>query len=191
MAAHHEGGDVFDGHGELVSQEVAEAGRVQHAGHADDLVVRQAGEFTQRPDHRVERVGDADHESVRRVFGNAFADGLHDFQIDAQEVVAAHARLARHTGGDDADIGAFNGGIVVGTGQLAVLAENRARLGNVQRLALGNAFGNVKQDDIAQFLTRGDMGERAADHAGSDQRNLVSGHGESSSFGMFQCWPAV
>ena len=65
MAAEHEGGDVLDRDAELLGEEVAEAGAVEHAGHADDLVVRQAGEFAQRPDHRVERVGDADDEGVR------------------------------------------------------------------------------------------------------------------------------
>ena len=50
---------------ELLGEEVAEARAVEHAGHADDHVVRQAGEFAQRPDHRVERVGDADDEGVR------------------------------------------------------------------------------------------------------------------------------
>ena len=64
MAAEHEGGDVLDRDLELLGEEVAEARRIEHAGHADDLVVRQAREFAQRPDHRVERVGDADDEGV-------------------------------------------------------------------------------------------------------------------------------
>ena len=86
---------------------------VEHAGHADHHVVRQAGEFAQRPDHGVERVGDADDEGVRGVRLDALADRLHDLQIDAEQVVAAHARLARHAGGDDADVGAGDVGIVV------------------------------------------------------------------------------
>jgi hypothetical protein len=53
---------------ELLGEEMAEARAVEHAGHADDLVVRQAGEFAQRPDHRVERVGDADDEGVGACF---------------------------------------------------------------------------------------------------------------------------
>ena len=64
MAAEHEGVDVLDADLELLRQEGGEAGAVENAGHADDLVVRQAGEFAQRPDHRIERVGDADDEGV-------------------------------------------------------------------------------------------------------------------------------
>ena len=36
----------------------------------------------------------------------ALADRLHDLEVDAEQIVAAHARLARHAGGDDADVGA-------------------------------------------------------------------------------------
>ena len=89
-----------------LGEEVAEAGRVEDAGHAADLLDRQARELAQRPDHRVERVGDADDEGVRRVLGDALADRLHHLEVDAEQVVAAHARLARHAGGDDADVGA-------------------------------------------------------------------------------------
>ena len=67
MAAQHEGRDVFDAHVQFLGEEVAEARAVEHARHADDLVVRQAGELAQRPHHRVERIGDADDEGVRRV----------------------------------------------------------------------------------------------------------------------------
>jgi hypothetical protein len=35
-----------------------------------------------------------------------FADRLHDLEVDAEQVVAAHARLARHAGGDDDHVGA-------------------------------------------------------------------------------------
>ena len=94
MAAEHEGGDVLDRDADLLGEEVAEARAVEHAGHADDLVVRQAGEFAQRPDHRVERIGDADDEGVGRMRLDALADRLHHLEVDAEQIVAAHARLA-------------------------------------------------------------------------------------------------
>ena len=91
------------------------------------LLLRQAGELLQRPDHGVERVGDADDEGVRRVLLDAGADLLHDLQVDAEKVVAAHARLARHAGGDDADVGALDAGVVVGAGERGVEAFDRRR----------------------------------------------------------------
>jgi hypothetical protein len=93
VAAEHEGGDVLDADVELLGQEVAEARAVEHAGHADDHVVRQAAELAQRPHHRVQRVGDADDEAVGRVRLDALADRLHDLEVDAEQIVAAHAGL--------------------------------------------------------------------------------------------------
>src|SRR3546814_7446982 len=43
-------------------------------------------------------------------------------------------------------------------------------------LALRRAFGDVEQDDITQFLHRGEVGERSADHAGADKRDLLASH---------------
>ena len=98
-----------------------------------------------------------------RVFLDAGADLLHHLEVDAEQIVAAHAGLARHAGGDDADVGAFDGVIVVGAGEPGVEAFDRRRLRDIERLALRHAFGDVEQHDVAQFLQADQMGERAAD----------------------------
>src|SRR5918993_5319913 len=67
VAAEHEGGDVLDADLELLGEEMEETGAVEHSRHAEDPVVRPAREFAQRPDHRVERIGDADDEAAGRV----------------------------------------------------------------------------------------------------------------------------
>ena len=139
--------------------------------------MRQAGEFAQRPDHRVERVGDADDEGAGRVRLDALADRLHHLQIDAEQIVAAHSRLAGDAGGDDDDVGALDVGIVVRALEGDVEALDRAALGEVERLALGDALDDVEQDDVAQLLRRREMSQRAADIAGTDQRDLVTSHG--------------
>jgi hypothetical protein len=108
---------------------------------------------------------------------DALADGLHDLQVDADQVVAAHARLARHAGGDDADVGARDVGVVVGALQGHVRAEDGRGLGDVQRLALRGAFGDVEQDHVAQGFARGHVGQGAADHAGADKGDLRASHG--------------
>ena len=135
------------------------------------MSLRQAGEFLQRPDHGVERIGDADDEGLRRVFLDAGADLLHHLEVDLEQVVAAHARLARHAGGDDADVGALDGGVARRAGELGVEAGDRRGLGDVERLALGHAFDDVEEDDVAEFLEADEMGERAADLTGADQRD--------------------
>ena len=60
--------------------------------------------------------------------------------------------------------------------ELGVEALDRRGLGEVERLALRDAFGDVEQHDVAELLEADEMGERAADLAGADQRNLVTRH---------------
>ena len=176
MAAEHEGGDVLDRDLEFLGQEMAEARGIEHAGHADDLVGGQAGGLLQRPDHGVERIGDADDEGVRRMRLEAGADRIHHLEIDAEQVVAAHAGLARHAGGDDDDIGAGDVGVGARAGELGVEAVDRRGFGKIERLALGNAVDDVEENDVAQLFQRRQMGQRAADLAGPDQCNFLARH---------------
>ena len=106
----------------------------------------------QRPHHRVERIGDADDESVGRVLLDAGADRFHDLEIDAEQVVAAHAGLARDAGGDDDDVGAGDLGVGRGALELGVEALDGAGFGEVERLALRHAVDDVEQHDVAELL---------------------------------------
>jgi hypothetical protein len=40
-------------------------------------------------------------KAFRRILGDAGANLLHHLEVDLEQIVAAHARLARHAGGDD------------------------------------------------------------------------------------------
>ena len=144
MAAQNKGRDVLDRNVELFGEEVAKAAGIENARHADNLVVWQARKFAQGPDHRVERVGNADYKRVRRVCLDAFADRLHNLQVDAEKVIAAHSRLAGDTGGDDDDVCASNIGIVICAGYLGIKTFDRTALRQVERFSLWNAFNNVE-----------------------------------------------
>ena len=74
------------------------------------------------------------------------------------------------------DVGAVDVGIVVGAGELGVEAVDRAGLGEIERLALRHALGDVEQHDVAQFLQAREMRQRAADLARADQRDLLARH---------------
>ena len=63
---------------------------------------------------------------------------------------------------------------------------DRAGLGDVERLALGNALGDVEQDDVAKLAHRREVGEGAADHSGADQRDLLASH--EAAFQPFCCF---
>ena len=112
-----------------------------------------------------------------RVLLQRLGDGLDDLGVDADEIVAAHARLARHAGGDDADVGAREVGVVVAALDLDVEALDGPGGGEVERLALRQALDDVEQDDVAEPLQRAQVRERAADHAGADERDLLPCHG--------------
>ena len=53
---------------------------------------------------------------------------------------------------------------------------DRPGLGDVERLALGNAFDDVEQDDVAELAHRREVSEGSADHSGADQRDLLPSH---------------
>ncbi len=141
--------------------------------------MRHARCLLQRPYHGVERIGYADNEGIGRIFLDAGADLLHHLEIDAQEIVAAHAGLARHAGGDDADLGAVERLIGIGAGEMRVEPVDRGGLRDVERFALRHALGNVEQHHIAQFLQPDQVSQRSADLAGANQSNLVARHGKS------------
>jgi hypothetical protein len=153
-----------------------EAARIQNACHATDLVMWHAGKLAQGPDHRIQRVGDADDERIGGVGGDAFANRFHDLQVDAQEVIAAHARFAGDTGSHDADIRASDIFVRLGAFQRGVEPFGWAGFGDVQCFAFRSALGDVKQDNVTKFLHCCEVGERAADLTCADQRDLGSGH---------------
>jgi hypothetical protein len=111
-----------------------------------------------------------------RVFLDAGAHLLHHLQIDAQKIVAAHAGLARHAGGDDANVGAVNHLIGINAGELRIEAVDRRRLRKIERFALRRAFGDVEHHHVAEFFQADQVSKRATDLAGADQCNLVSFH---------------
>src|SRR5579883_1971342 len=165
MAAEHEGGDVFDRDVELAREKIAEARAVEHASHADNLVLGQAGYPLQRPDHGIERVGNTNNEGIGRIFLDTGADLLHHLQIRLEKVVAAHPRLARDAGGYDHDICALEVGIVIDPEIAGIETFDWRGLRDVERLALGQALHDVEHHDIAEFLESDQMGKSAADHA--------------------------
>ena len=112
-----------------------------------------------------------------RVFLDAGADLIHHLQIDVEQIVAAHAGLARHAGGDDADVGAFDRLVAVGAGELRIEIVDRRGLRDIERLALRDAFRDVEHHDIAELLETNEVGQGAADLAGADQRNFIARHG--------------
>ena len=87
-----------------------------------------------------------------KAFGACCLDGgadlLHDFQIDAEKIVAAHAGLARNAGGDDADVGPCDCLIAVGARarELGIVAFDRCGLSQIERFALSDALDACRSE---------------------------------------------
>jgi len=110
------------------------------------------------------------------MIANSFTDGFHHLEIDSEQVVAAHAGLAGDAGRHDADIGACNVGIIRRSLELHVEIVDRTGLGDIERFAFRNSFGDVEQDDIAELPHGRQMGQGSADHSGADKRDLLPSH---------------
>ena len=108
---------------------------------------------------------------------DALTHRLHHLQVDAQQIVAAHARLAGDTSGDDDHICAGDIGIIVRALEVHIKAFDRRALGQIERLALRHAIHHVEQHDIAQGALRREVSQRAADVAGADQGDFLASHG--------------
>ncbi len=106
----------------------------------------------------------------------AGADRLHHLQIDAEQVVAAHAGFPRHSRGDNDDVSAGDRRVVARAGELRVEAFDRPRFGEIEGLALRNAVDDVEENDVAQLLGGRQEGQGPADLAGSDQSNFLARH---------------
>ena len=86
--------------------------------------------------------------------------------------------LRAHAGRHDHHIGARDVGVSIGALEFGVIAFDRARPAAISSaLALRQAFDDVEQNDVAEFLERDEMGQRAADLSAADERDFPAGHG--------------
>ena len=103
-------------------------------------------------------------------------DGLHDAGVLRQQVVAAHARLARQAGGDDDHVGPGRLVVVVRPDDPRVVADDRRGLGEVEALALGQALDDVHEDHVGETRLGDALRGGGADVPGADDRDLVPRH---------------
>ena len=176
-------------HVECFGEEAAHARGVQNARHAYDAVLGEAGALEGHLAHRIERVRDDDENGVGRILDHFVNDRRDDAGVRLQEVVAAHAGLAREARSDDDHVGVRRRRVVVGRAdEPRVEAFDGRGLRQVERLALRHALDDVNQHDVAQLLAREPVRGGRADVARADHCNLVSlAHRFYSSFLSDRC----
>lgn len=98
-------------------------------------------------------------------------NALDDLCVDADQILAAHARLARHAGRDDDDLGARRRSIAVRIVRQSrdalhrrVKVQHVSRLHDVDGLAFRHAFLDINEDDLAaERLRRKDVRNGSSD----------------------------
>ena len=134
--------------------------------------------------HGVERIGDHDDDAVGRVLDDLFDDSFDDVVVGFEEIVAAHAGLARKTGGDDDDIAVGGAGIIAGrggdAGGVSVGFGDGRGFDHVESFAGWRAIENVGKDDVGEFHVNDALRGSGADEAGADYGYFFSAHGVSS-----------
>src|SRR5229473_7715478 len=146
VSTEDEGGYVLDADFEFHGDKSAEAGGVEHARHADDALTRKAAHLIGGLRHGVERIGDDDEDAVRRVVHDLADYVVHNFVVGIQKVVAAHAGLARNSGGDDDNVGASGVGVVVCADNIGIALLDRHGLVRVETFSLGDALHDVDEN---------------------------------------------
>ena len=103
---------------------------------------------------------------MRMQFGeylNDLADDIaHDLVIRVEQVVAAHARLARDSGRNHDYVGVRRIRVIIRAQNVRVALLDRHRLRQIKSLTLGNALDNIDQHYICMFLRRQPMCRRGA-----------------------------
>jgi hypothetical protein len=147
---------------------------VQNAGHADDPFAIEPGLPIGGLHHRVQRVGNDNQNRFRRIHNHLRHHVGHDLEVGVQQVVAAHARLARNACRDDHDVAVGGVGVVVGAGDANVGSFDGQRLRQVECLALRHALYHINQDHVGQFLGHDPVSCRGANIAGSHNGNFLA-----------------
>jgi hypothetical protein len=110
---------------------------------------------------------------------NTVGDGVENFAIGAEQIVTAHARLARDARRHNANIGACDIFVFICAEDVAVKTFHGAGVRQIQRFPLRQPINDVEHDHVAEPLQQRQMSHRAADITGSDQCYFLPSHNPS------------
>src|SRR5262249_44757767 len=115
-------------------------------------------------------------DAVRRVLHDLVGHLLHDFVVHVQQIVTAHARLARHTRCDHHDVGVRALGIITGPHRPAVRSPDGTCFEHVQCDARRLLIRNVDDNHVGQLLVGNTSGNGGAHIACSTDYGYSSSH---------------
>ena len=177
MPAEHHRLDVVDRDVERLGEERAEPRGVEHTRHPDDSLTWESRHLLRYPAHHVERVRDHQDDGAGAMLPDLDRDLLDDVGVGTDQIVAAHARLARDTRGDDHELASRRGLVIVRPHDPGVEPFDRRGLPLIEGFALGYPLDHVDEDDAARELLLGEALSGGGAHvAGADDGDFVQ-HG--------------
>ena len=191
MSAEDEGGYVFDADFKFKRDKSAEACRVKNSGHADYALAGKATDLICGLRHGVQRVRDDDKDGVRRMMNDLADHVVHNFVVGIQKIIAAHARLARDSSGDDDDVGVGGVSVIVSAEDGGVALLDGHGLEEIESLALRNAFDDIDKDDVGEFFRSDPMGSGGAYISRSDDGDFLTHSIPSLMFAFNSCKDAL
>ena len=168
MSAEDECRDVLHADFQFIGNESAEASRVQDSRHANDALAREAAQFKGSLRHRIERIRHDDQDAVWRILHHFPNHRFHDVVVGVEQVVAAHARLARDARRDDHDVRVRSVFVIVGAADVGITLLNRHGFEQIETLPLRHALNDVDKNHVREFFTRNPVSRSCAYVAGSD-----------------------
>ena len=174
MPAENERVNVFDANFAFHGNEGAHASGVEYACHAKNALLGEAAHLERGLGHGVERIGDHDNDAIRRMFDDLFNDGFDDVVVGFKEIIAAHAGLARESGGDHNNVAIGCARVIAGRGRnpdsVCVSLGDWRGFEDVERFAGGRTVENIGEDDVGEFhvddTLRGGRADKAAAYHG-------------------------
>ena len=158
MSAEHEGSHVFHADLQFLGNEGAEAGGIEHAGHANHAIAGELADLVGDLRHGIERVGNHNQDAVGRVDDHVLDNFANDFGIGIEQVITAHSRLAGDSRGNHYDVRVSGVFVIVGAEHVRIALLDGHGFEQIQSLALRHAFYDIDQDNIGKFLGGDPMG---------------------------------
>jgi len=105
------------------------------------------GDLFGHPAHDVQGIRYHNNDGLGTVLLDLLGDLFDDVGVGADEVVAAHPRLACDARRDDHEVRSRRRTVVIRSDDPRIEAFDRRRLGLIERFALRDAFDDIDQDD--------------------------------------------
>src|SRR5258708_37461680 len=140
MPTQYIGLHVAHGYIQLLRNKRAEACSIQHTGHAYHAITWETANVVSKLSHRIQRIGDHDDDAIWRAADDLPGYLRNNLLVLLDEVIAAHAGLARKARGDYRTIRIAGVRIIICTRELRIGGKHLLRLEHNEQLALAQVW---------------------------------------------------